>query len=40
MLYTRAFGSEVIATETGSVGKGYTPDNFTEEAFQKGIENY
>ncbi len=37
MLYTRAFGSEVIATETGSVGKGYTPDNFTEEAFQKAL---
>lgn len=37
MLYTKAFGSEVIATETGSVGKGYTTDNFTEEAFQKAL---
>lgn len=37
MIYTKAFGSEVIATETGSVGKGYTTDNFTEEAFQKAL---
>lgn len=38
MLYTRAFGSEVIATETGSIGNGYTPDNFTEESFQKALK--
>lgn len=31
----RDFGASLVGTETGSVGQGYTPDNFTEEAFQK-----
>ncbi|MFC6649737.1 sugar phosphate isomerase/epimerase family protein [Paenibacillus rhizoplanae] len=29
----RDFGASLVGTETGSVGQGYTPDNFTEEAF-------
>ncbi|MHA6530622.1 sugar phosphate isomerase/epimerase family protein [Paenibacillus sp. BAC0078] len=31
----RDFGASLVGTETGSVGQGYTPDNFTEEAFQQ-----
>ncbi|AIQ31095.1 MULTISPECIES: sugar phosphate isomerase/epimerase family protein [unclassified Paenibacillus] len=31
----RDFGASLVGTETGSVGKGYTPDNFTEEAFEQ-----
>lgn len=31
----RDFGASLVGTETGSVGDGYTPDNFTEEAFQE-----
>ncbi|MBW4081909.1 sugar phosphate isomerase/epimerase [Paenibacillus sp. S150] len=31
----RDFGASLVGTETGSVGNGYTPDNFTEEAFQQ-----
>ncbi|WP_068728509.1 sugar phosphate isomerase/epimerase [Paenibacillus sp. DMB5] len=31
----RDFGASLVGTETGSVGSGYTPDNFTEEAFQE-----
>lgn len=31
----RDFGASLVGTETGSVGNGYTPDNFTEEAFQR-----
>lgn len=31
------FGASMVATETGSVGKGYTEANFTEEAFQKAV---
>ncbi|AIQ48439.1 AP endonuclease [Paenibacillus sp. FSL R7-0273] len=31
----RDFGASLVGTETGSVGKGYTTDNFTEEAFQE-----
>ncbi|MBY0010502.1 sugar phosphate isomerase/epimerase family protein [Paenibacillus typhae] len=30
----RDFGASLVGTETGSVGNGYTTDNFTEEAFQ------
>lgn len=33
----RDFGASMVATETGSVGKGYTEENFTEEAFQKAV---
>lgn len=33
----RDFGASMVATETGSVGKGYTEENFTEEAFQKAL---
>ncbi|AZK48418.1 sugar phosphate isomerase/epimerase family protein [Paenibacillus lentus] len=33
----RDFGASLVGTETGSVGKGYTTDNFTEEAFQRVI---
>ncbi|WP_019640501.1 sugar phosphate isomerase/epimerase family protein [Paenibacillus fonticola] len=33
----RDFGACLVGTETGSVGKGYTTDNFTEEAFQRVI---
>lgn len=33
----RDFGANLVGTETGSVGQGYTPDNFTEEAFQEVI---
>lgn len=29
----RDFGASLVGTETGSVGQGYTPDNFTEESF-------
>lgn len=29
------FGATLVGTETGSVSQGYTPDNFTEEAFQQ-----
>lgn len=29
-----SFGAGLVGTETGSVGKGYTEDNFTEEAYQ------
>lgn len=31
------FGASMVATETGSVGNGYTEDNFTEEAFQRAV---
>lgn len=31
----RDFGASLVGTETGSVGQGYTLDNFTEEAFQE-----
>ncbi|WP_244864520.1 sugar phosphate isomerase/epimerase [Paenibacillus sp. J23TS9] len=31
----RDFGASLVGTETGSVGNGYTSDNFTEDAFQK-----
>lgn len=31
------FGAAMVATETGSVGKGYTLNNFTEEAYQKAL---
>ncbi|AIQ42662.1 sugar phosphate isomerase/epimerase [Paenibacillus sp. FSL R7-0297] len=31
----RDFGASLVGTETGSVGNGYTPDNFTEEAFEQ-----
>ncbi|WP_379161681.1 sugar phosphate isomerase/epimerase family protein [Paenibacillus sp. sgz5001063] len=31
----RDFGASLVGTETGSVGRGYTPANFTEEAFQQ-----
>ncbi|UJF15672.1 sugar phosphate isomerase/epimerase [Jeotgalibaca sp. MA1X17-3] len=31
------FGASMVATETGSVGKGYTEENFTEEAFQRAV---
>lgn len=31
----RDFGASLVGTETGSVGQGYTPDNFTEEAFEQ-----
>lgn len=33
----RDFGASLVGTETGSVGQGYTTDNFTEEAFQQVI---
>lgn len=33
----RDFGANLVGTETGSVGHGYTADNFTEEAFQEVI---
>lgn len=28
------FKASIVGTETGSVGNGYTPENFTEEAYQ------
>ncbi|GGH18952.1 sugar phosphate isomerase/epimerase family protein [Paenibacillus segetis] len=31
----RDFGASLVGTETGSLGQGYTEDNFTEEAFQE-----
>lgn len=31
----RDFGASLVGTETGSVGNGYTVDNFTEEAFRQ-----
>lgn len=31
------FGASMVATETGSVGIGYTLDNYTEEAFQRAV---
>ncbi|WNS44246.1 sugar phosphate isomerase/epimerase [Paenibacillus sp. MMS20-IR301] len=31
----RDFGASLVGTETGSTSRGYTPDNFTEEAFQQ-----
>lgn len=31
------FNAAMVATETGSVGQGYTEENFTEEAFQKAV---
>lgn len=33
----RDFGANLVGTETGSVGVGFTTDNFTEEAFQEVI---
>lgn len=33
------FGAAMVATETGSVGNGYTTDNFTEEAYQIALES-
>ncbi|NQX45071.1 sugar phosphate isomerase/epimerase [Paenibacillus tritici] len=35
----RDFGASLVGTETGSVGQGYTTDNFTEEAFQQVVES-
>lgn len=35
----RDFGASLVGTETGSVGKGYTTDNFTEEAFQEVVKS-
>ncbi|WP_342562091.1 sugar phosphate isomerase/epimerase [Paenibacillus sp. FSL R7-0345] len=35
----RDFGASLVGTETGSVGNGYTPDNFTEEAFQEVVNS-
>lgn len=35
--FARDFGASLVGTETGSVGQGYTTDNFTEEAFQRVI---
>ncbi|WP_334077389.1 sugar phosphate isomerase/epimerase [Paenibacillus sanfengchensis] len=35
----RDFGASLVGTETGSVGNGYTPENFTEEAFQRVVES-
>jgi sugar phosphate isomerase/epimerase len=31
----RDFGASLVGTETGSVGRGYTTANFTEQAFQE-----
>ncbi len=31
----RDFGASLVGTETGSVGKGYTAENFTGEAFRQ-----
>ena len=31
---TRDFQASIVGTETGSVGNGYTSENFTEEAYQ------
>lgn len=36
---SKDFKASMVATETGSVGKGYTEDNFTEEAFLEVIES-
>lgn len=33
------FGATLVGTETGSVGNGYTRDNYTEEAFERMIES-
>lgn len=33
----RDFGASLVGTETGTVGQGYTEDNFTEEVFQEVI---
>lgn len=35
----RDFGASLVGTETGSVGAGYTPDNFTEEAYQAVVDS-
>ncbi|MFC7681404.1 sugar phosphate isomerase/epimerase family protein [Paenibacillus sp. GCM10028914] len=35
----RDFGASLVGTETGSVGNGYTTDNFTEEAFQEVVNS-
>ena len=35
----RDFGASMVATETGSVGNGYTEANFTEEAYQIALES-
>ncbi|WP_239004519.1 TIM barrel protein [Paenibacillus tepidiphilus] len=35
----RDFGASLVGTETGSVGQGYTTDNFTEEAFLKVVDS-
>ncbi|MWV43903.1 TIM barrel protein [Paenibacillus sp. HJL G12] len=31
----RDFGASMVGTETGSIGQGYTTDNFTDEAFEQ-----
>lgn len=36
---SKDFNASMVATETGSMGKGYTKDNFTDEAFSKVIES-
>lgn len=33
------FGASMVATETGTVGNGYTEANFTEEAFLTAVES-
>lgn len=35
----RDFGASLVGTETGSMGDGYTEDNFTEEAFGQVVES-
>ncbi|WP_246187950.1 TIM barrel protein [Paenibacillus tengchongensis] len=35
----RDFGATFVGTETGSVGQGYTTDNFTEDAFLKVVDS-
>lgn len=35
----RDFGAGLVGTETGSLGNGYTTDNFTEEAFLRTVES-
>lgn len=35
----RDFGASLVGTETGSVGDGYTEDNFTEKAFGQVVES-
>ena len=35
----RDFGASLVGTETGSVGQGYTPDNYTKEAFEQVVDS-